>query len=69
MKRVLSWILAVCLLFALVPTGALAAETGVESGSCGEDLQWAFYDSGLLQITGSGKMDYYNNTPEVPWCD
>lgn len=69
MKRVLSWILAICLLFALVPTGALAAETVVESGSCGEDLQWAFYDSGLLQITGSGKMDYYNNTPEVPWFD
>lgn len=69
MKRVLSWVLTVCLLFALVPMGAMAVETVVESGSCGEGLQWAFYDSGLLQITGSGQMDYYNNTPEVPWFD
>lgn len=44
----------------------------VASGSCGADLNWAYYENGLLDITGSGSMndwtypDAYQARP-APW--
>ena len=38
----------------------------IESGSCGENLNWTFDNTCVLKISGSGKMaDYEENT--VPW--
>ena len=43
----------------------------VASGSCGADLNWAYYESGLLDITGSGAMrDFgYANAPWYQYRD
>ncbi len=37
----------------------------IDSGSCGDNLTWALYDSGLLKISGYGEMEdyWYANTP------
>lgn len=65
MKRWLSFLLTLTLLFALVPGTALAAET---SGQCGNSARWA-YDDGVLTISGSGKMADYRLDSDVPWYD
>ena len=40
----------------------------VASGTCGETLSWSYDKStGTLTITGSGAMDDYGNTNDVPW--
>jgi len=40
----------------------------VDGGKCGEDLTWAFYDDGLLEIKGTGDMwSFGSNT--MPWFD
>ena len=38
----------------------------VASGSCGENIDWALYDDGTLQITGSGAMLDYKSG-QAPW--
>ncbi len=45
----------------------LSASTPVNSGSCGSSVNWAFYDDGLLHLTGSGAMATYNVPAGVPW--
>ena len=67
MKKVfalfLSLILVCALLFSCLPA-ALAAE---DSGSCGSRLTWRFdAKTGLLTITGSGKMTNWARPSEVP---
>ena len=53
---------------ALVGDGVLdvpaAAPEGdpVASGSCGADLNWAYYENGLLKIYGSGEMNDWTST-------
>ena len=38
------------------------------SGACGENVEWALYDDGLLKLTGFGAMDSYSgNRQGVPW--
>ena len=39
----------------------------VDGGVCGPDLNWAFYQGGLLQLFGSGAMYDWNNDSDVPW--
>lgn len=39
------------------------------SGMCGENVQWAFYENGLLRLTGSGDMTDYKNYRDTPWYD
>ena len=66
------------------PVEALTAEEGTEedtpsivaSGTCGENVTWALYDSGTLVISGTGAMedycDYSTDVPtwtDVPWKD
>ncbi|MCM1365236.1 MAG: leucine-rich repeat domain-containing protein [Faecalibacterium sp.] len=41
----------------------------VDSGICGEDLTWTFYDDGELVISGTGAMDDYTFNENAPWCD
>lgn len=54
----------------------LGAETGevvLQTGKCGDDITYTLYDSGLLELSGSGKMyDYSSYSGElsdkiVPW--
>ena len=65
-KRMLSTLLALCIVLALLPMTALAAET---SGSCGENVTWSYSD-GTLTIEGTGEMDdYYMGHGLRPWED
>ena len=70
--RIISILLAVCLIFGLLPVGVLAASA--TSGSCGKNATW-HYDTATktLTISGRGEMTDYetdyaggvDNTP--PW--
>lgn len=68
-KRLLSILLALCMMLALLPGTAWAAST---SGSCGDNVTWS-YSNGTLTIQGTGPMyDYtaYNNGYSMaPWGD
>ena len=67
--RLLSALLAVAMLFALMPTAAFAA-TEVASGTCGAEgnnLTWTLDDSGTLTISGTGAMKEYENYNQRPW--
>lgn len=63
MKRLLSLILAMVLTLSMVTT-ALAAETDVVSGTCGNDATWTF-ENGTLTICGTGAIQF----DEEPWAD
>lgn len=71
-KRIISILLAVCLIFGLLPVGVLAASAA--SGSCGKNATWSYNAATkTLSISGSGDMTDYetdyaggvDNTP--PW--
>ena len=66
-KRLLSLVLALVLLLALLPGGALAEDVFL-SGECGDDLSWVLYHGGLLTISGTGAMyDYPRNAEYASW--
>ena len=66
-KRILSLLLAMLMVMTLVPMSALA-ETAVTSGNCGfndgDNVKWSLDSSGVLTISGSGKMADYAEEPE-----
>lgn len=64
-KIILSIFLAFCLIFSLLPMGAMADEA--RSGTCGENLTWVLENS-VLTISGTGKMDDYG-LKDAPWHD
>lgn len=65
-KRVLSMVLAIILIFAMIPLTTYAEET-VASGTCGENLTWTLNTDGVLTISGEGAMTSYSaNT--APWA-
>ena len=41
--------------------------TVVASGSCGENLTWKLSGTGVLIISGSGDMDWFQDEEDVPW--
>ncbi len=70
-KRIIISLLLVSLLFVMLYYNCTVAEN---SGKCGENLIWTLDDSGILRISGTGKMfDYqfiYGNDNEItsaPW--
>ena len=63
--RLLSALLALAMLFALMPTAAFAAE----NNKCGENLTWKLSEDGTLTISGSGKMADYEKVSRQPWAD
>lgn len=66
-QRVLSTLLALCMMLALLPPTAQAAQSG---GAVGDSkVTWALSDTGVLSIGGSGAMhDYgYYNPGNYPW--
>ncbi len=67
-KRLLSGLLALCLIFSLLPVSAFADEV-TASGTCGDDLTWTLQD-GTLTISGTGDMEDYNEVDILPpWID
>ncbi len=65
-KRILSCLLAICLLVGLLPTAAWAADI-VASGTCGENLTWELDSEGTLTIEGEGAMEDYSSWSGAPW--
>ena len=42
----------------------------IDTGVCGDQINWALYDNGDLMISGSGIMSNWNNTNNFsPWHD
>ncbi len=39
----------------------------VDTGTCGDNLTWTLYESGLLEITGTGEMFTYISADAYPW--
>ena len=78
-KRLISWILTVCMLLGMAPTfhvtaGAVDNEEPIETqGSCGEGATWVFDEStGTLTISGTGDIADYTGEfgsygPPAPW--
>ena len=64
-KRILSIILALCMIFTLLPVSALAAEAAT-SGSCGKNATWSYAD-GTLTISGTGELKQYDGDNPAPW--
>ena len=65
-KRLFSLVLALVLIFALLPQTVPAASAA--SGSCGASTSWSFNaDTGLLTISGSGSTYNWNNWSSTPW--
>ena len=57
-KRILTPLLVLCLVIAaavFIAQDANAAET-VDAGTCGENVEWALSDTGILYIYGKGSM-------------
>lgn len=57
----------------VVKLNLLTTDTIVATGKCGVDLYWSLFDSGLLEISGIGKMNDYSIFAEstddtyIPW--
>ena len=60
MKKTLSILLAFCMVFALLPPFALAADgeepVVVRSGTCGDNAAYAVTSDGVMTITGTGNI-------------
>lgn len=61
--RIISLCLVVTLLFAMLPQIALTASATevLESGTCGEQIQWTLDDTGTLTLSGQGAMADYGS--------
>ena len=73
--RILSALLALAMLFALMPTAAFAADDEPPtSGKCGakgneDSVHWTLDSDGTLTISGSGAMADYDSHYNQPWVD
>ena len=71
MKRLLSAILILAMLFSLAPLAALPASAVTYSGFCGAEgnnLTWTFdTETGLLTISGTGRMMSWSTNSPAPW--
>lgn len=65
-KRILSTLLALCLVLGMLP--GMAWATVVASGECGDGVTWSLDDAGTLTIGGTGNMATYSSG-ERPWAD
>ena len=69
-KRLISMLLALAMLFAVLPQMALLASAADASGSCGANLNWSFNEAtGALTITGSGAMADYDLAGNPDWLE
>ena len=69
-KRLISLLLAVCMVVAMLPVSAFAADN-VTSGPCGDDATWALTEDNngdyTLTISGTGAMTDYSAKGDAPW--
>lgn len=68
MKRVSGKYFALFIVFALclsLMPSAFASET--DSGTCGDNLTWSLSDTGILTVSGTGKMEEYSEKAAAPW--
>ena len=66
-KRVVALVLALALTMGLTSGLAFAADASdTVSGTCGDNLTWVLED-GVLTISGTGAMYYYEDEDSVPW--
>ena len=66
-RKFLCLLLALCLLVSVFPARTHAAGN---SGSCGENVTWAFdAATGTLTLSGSGETDPYSRGEPLPWAD
>ena len=61
MKRTLAILLALCMVFTMMPITASAESAVVASGTCGDNLTWVLTEDGTLTISGTGPMKDYNS--------
>lgn len=80
-KKILSILLSMILVLGLVPADGAefvlemmgawievqAAATASTSGTCGDNLTWELSEDGVLTISGTGEMDGWKNSDDVPW--
>ena len=65
MKRILSFVLAICMLSGMLAVEAFAADAPT-SGKCGDNLTWTL-DGSKLTISGTGPMYDYSTDNPAPW--
>ena len=66
-RKLIAWLLVICMAISLLPAAALA-DTAATSGKCGDNVTWVFSDDGTLTISGKGKMwDYGTTHGYAPW--
>ncbi len=63
-KHIFSLLVVVAITLVSIPTFKVNAAS---SGTCGDNLTWTLDDEGTLTITGTGPMDNWTNSNEVPW--
>ena len=64
MKRIISLLLSIIMVFSLVPTTAFATGRTIKyEGDLGTNLHWTIYDDGDLMITGNGDMEQLDPFP------
>ena len=74
-KRCFALVLSAALVLLTVPTSWTAGETIASaesisaSGNCGDNLTWVLDETGVLTISGTGEMDNWGSTEEIPWYD
>lgn len=54
-KKLIAWLLVICMAISLLPAAALA-DTAAKSGKCGDNVTWTLSNDGTLTISGKGKM-------------
>lgn len=67
MKKLLTILTALMVAVCLTVTAYAAEET--LSGTCGPALTWTLDEEGTLTISGTGPMDTYTASADVPWND
>ncbi len=66
-KRSIILLLALALVLGI--SSAAMADT-IANGTCGDNLTWTLDEDGVLNISGTGAMHSYYNSPEdAPWYD
>ncbi len=68
MKKTISVLLLLSMLFGLLQAMPLKAQAAFYSGTCGENVTWEFNTTtGVLSISGSGSIADYTHVDKAPW--
>ena len=66
-KKLISFILVICMIASLSPVITSAESTEVASGTCGDGLNWVLTADGTLAISGEGMMRDFTNPTNEEW--